>query len=198
MAGIYTPNQNVNDVVNALSDAIHRFNDGDWDIVSLVSVENERVNARVVTVGQVHDTFNEARDALAKVGYSGPIGPVETVPAVIDNPSLCEKSDLTLVNIHAFFDPHTKAEDAGKFVKSEVQRVQKACPNKRVVVTESGWPHQGTSHDNAVVSKSAQTAAINSIKAAFDHDLFLFNAFDSPWKSDDEYTFNAERWWGIL
>ncbi|PVI06974.1 glycoside hydrolase family 17 protein [Periconia macrospinosa] len=198
MAGIYAPNQRVDDVVNALSDAVNRYNGGDWSIISLVSVENERVNARVVTVAAVHDYTGEAREALSKVGYFGPLGPVETVPAVIDNPELCTNSDLTLVNVHAFFDPNTKAEDAGPFVKREVQRVQEACPNKRVVVTESGWPSQGTSHDKAEVSKSAQIAAINSLKASFDHDLFLFNAFDSPWKTDDQSTWNSERWWGIL
>ncbi|CAI6338832.1 unnamed protein product [Periconia digitata] len=198
MAGIYTPNQDIQDVVSALSDAVSRYNGGDWSIISLVSVENERVNARVVTVAKVHDIFDQVRNALSKVGYYGPIGPVETVPAIVNSPDLCDKSDMTLVNIHAFFDPNTKAEDAGTFVKSEVQRVKNACPNKRVVVTESGWPSQGTSHDKAEVSKSAQAAAIKSIRASFDHDLFLFNAFDSTWKSDDDSTFNAERWWGIL
>ncbi|KAF2641634.1 glycoside hydrolase [Massarina eburnea CBS 473.64] len=198
MAGIYSPNQAVSDVVNALSDAVKQFNNGDWSIISLVSVENERVNAHVITVSSAVDTVTQARKALESVGYNGPIGPVETVPALVDNPSLCDQADMALVNIHAFFDPNTKAEDAGPFVKSEVERVKKACPNKRVIVTESGWPSQGSGHDKAVVSKDAQRAAIDSIKASFDHDLFLFNAFDSPWKSDDASTFNSERFWGIL
>ena len=198
MAGIYTPNQDINTVVNALSDAVDRYNDGNWDIIRLVSVENERVNAHVMTASDAQDSIGQARAALSNAGYSGPVGVVETAPAVIDNPSLCEKSDMTLVNIHAFFDPNTKAEDAGDFVKREVERVRKACPGKRVVVTESGWPSQGTSHDKAVASKDAQKAAINSIRAAFDHDLFLFNAFDSLWKTDDDSTWNSERYWGIL
>jgi exo-beta-1,3-glucanase (GH17 family) len=198
MAGIYTPNQDINTVVDALSDAVDRYNGGNWGIIELVSVENERVNAHVMTASDAHESVTQARRALNSAGYFGPIGVVETAPAIIDNPSLCEKSDMALVNIHAFFDSHTKAEDAGDFVKSEVARVKKACPNKRVVVTESGWPSQGTSHDEAVVSKDAQRAAISSIRAVFDHDLFLFNAFDSPWKTDDDSTWNSERYWGIL
>lgn len=198
MAGIYTPNQDINTVVSALSDAVKQYNGGNWNIISLVSVENERVNAHVMTASDAQDSVTQARGALSSAGYSGPVGVVETAPAVIDNPSLCQKSDLTLVNIHAFFDSNTKAEDAGNFVKGQVARVQQACPDKRVVVTESGWPHQGTSHDQAVVSKDAQNAAINSIRAAFDHDLFLFNAYDSPWKTDDDSTWNAERYWGIM
>lgn len=70
--------------------------------------------------------------------------------------------------------------------------------DKRVVVTESGWPSRGTNHDKAIASKDAQIAAMNSIRAAFDYDLFFFNAFDSPWKANDDTTWNAERYWGIL
>lgn len=198
MAGIYHPNQGVSDVVNALSDAVKRYNNGDWSIISLVSIENERVNAHVITASDAQDTISQARQALNGAGYFGPVGAVETVPAIVDNPSICTQSDWALVNIHAFFDPSTKAEDAGTFVRNQVAQVQQACPNKRVVVTESGWPHQGTSHDQAVVSLEAQAAAINSLRAAFTHDLFLFNAFDSPWKTDDATTWNAERYWGIL
>lgn len=198
MGGIYAPLQNVDSVVSALSDAVKQQNGGSWDIISLVSVENERVNAKAMTAGDAQSTIEQARTALRNAGFNGPVGAVETVPAVIDNPGVCSASDLVMVNVHAFFDPNTKAADAGKFVKSEVARVKAACGNKRVVVTESGWPHQGDSHDQAVASPDAQRAAIASIRSEFNSDLFLFNAFDTLWKSDDASTFNAEKYWGIM
>lgn len=198
MGGIYAPLQNVNDVVSALSSAVKQENGGSWDIISLVSVENERVNAKAMTASDAQSTIDQARSALRSAGFNGPVGAVETVPAVIDNPGICTTSDMVLVNIHAFFDTNTKAADAGKLVQSEVARVKQACGNKRVVVTESGWPHQGDSHDRAVASPDAQKAALASIRAAFNSDLFLFNAFDSLWKSDDPSTFNAEKYWGVL
>ncbi|KAJ4348516.1 Cell surface mannoprotein mp65 [Didymosphaeria variabile] len=198
MGGIYAPLQDVDSVVSALSDAVKQQNGGSWDIISLVSVENERVNAKAMTASDAQSTIDQARSALRNAGFNGPVGAVETVPAVIDNPGVCSTSDLVLVNIHAWFDPNTKAADAGKFVKGEVARVQKACGNKRVVVTESGWPHQGDSHDQAVASPDAQKAALASIRAEFNSDLFLFSSFDSLWKSDDPSTFNAEKYWGIL
>lgn len=198
MAGIYSPNQAIDDVVNDLSDAINQYNGGSWDIISLVSVENERVNAHVLTASDAMDTVAQARVALKKVGYTGLVGAVETAPAIVGNPAICAKSDVALVNIHAFFDQHTKAEDAGKFVKSEVERVRQACPDKRVIVTESGWPHKGDNHDDAVASPEAQQAALASIRNEFQQDLFLFNAFDSLWKTDDDSTFNAEKYWGFM
>ena len=177
---------------------MNEYNGGNWDIISLVSVENERVNARAMTASDAQGTIEEARTAFRKAGYNGPVGAVETVPAVIDNPGICASSDLVMVNIHAWFDPNTEAKDAGKFVKSEVARVKAACGNKHVVVTESGWPHQGDSHDKAVASPDAQKAAIASIRAEFNSDLFLFHAFDTLWKTDDASTFNAEKYWGML
>jgi exo-beta-1,3-glucanase (GH17 family) len=203
MAGIYrgadpNNNENIETVISTLADAIKQYAGGDWSIVSVVSVENEKVNTKEMTVSEVVDAIQNARDTLRSAGYNGPVGAVETAPSMIDNPSICAESDLAMVNIHAFFDTHASAEDAGSFVQGQVDMVKKACPNKRVVITESGWPHQGDSHDNAVASPEAQKAAMASIRAKFDGDVFLFNAFDSEWKTDDSYTHNAEKWWGIM
>lgn len=181
-----------------MAGAVKQYNGGNWDIFGLVSVENERVNAKAMTASDAQSTIEQARKALRQAGYNGPVGAVETAPAVIDNPGVCTTSDVVMVNIHAWFDPNTKAADAGKFVKSEIARVKKACGGKHVVVTESGWPHQGDNHDQAVASPEAQKAAISSIRAEFSSDLFLFNAFDTLWKSDDASTFNAEKYWGVL
>ncbi|KAF2794979.1 glycoside hydrolase family 17 protein [Melanomma pulvis-pyrius CBS 109.77] len=203
MAGIYrgadpNNNENIDTVVQVLSDAVKQYAGGDWSIISLVSVENEKVNSHEMTASDVVNTIQTARGALRNAGYNGPVGAVETVPATVDNPSVCTESDLALVNIHAFFDEHTQAADAGDFVKGQIELVKNACPNKRVIVTESGWPHQGDSHGNAVASPEAQKAAMDSIRSKFDHDVFLFNAYDSMWKTDDASTHNAEKFWGIL
>jgi exo-beta-1,3-glucanase (GH17 family) len=117
---------------------------------------------------------------------------------MLDNPMVCESSDIALVNVHSFFDAHCNAEGTGQFVKDQVARVRERCGGKRVVVTEAGWPHTGDSHDNAVPSRDNQRKAIDSLLREFKNDLFLFNAFDSMWKSNWAGTFNAEQFWGIL
>jgi exo-beta-1,3-glucanase (GH17 family) len=201
-AGIWTTNgqdsENVDTVVQALASAIQTYNGGNWDIIGLVSVENERVNDKALTASAVADKIRQARAALQTAGYNGPIGAVETVSAMLDHPVVCESSDIALVNVHAFFDNNTKARDAGKFVKGQVERVKKACGGKRVIVTESGWPHQGEANGAAVPSYANQQAAMDSILGHFDHDVFLFNAFDTPWKSDWAGSFSAERYWGMF
>ncbi|KAH7085532.1 soluble cell wall protein-like protein [Paraphoma chrysanthemicola] len=201
MAGVYLSNrangEDLGQVIQAWKSAIDQYAEGSWNMVSLFSVENERVNDHDMTASDVVDAINRARGQLRGIGYNGPVGAVETVPATLDNPAICEASDVAMVNCHAFFDSNTVAEDAGRFVKSQVDLVQKAC-NKRVVVTESGWPHQGDSNGKAVPSSENQRRALSSIRSNFNHDMFLHHAFDSTWKSDWASSFNAERFWGIM
>jgi exo-beta-1,3-glucanase (GH17 family) len=200
MGGAYISNTDPNvisSVVQQYKNAIDQYAGGSWDVISLFSVENEQVDMHVMTASQVVDVINNARTLLRAAGFNGPVGAVETAPVMIDNPAICEASDIVMCNIHAFFDRNTKASDAGSFVKGQVDRVRAAC-NKRVVVTESGWPHQGDANGAAVPSRENQRMALDSIRANFNSDMFLFSAFDSGWKSDSASTFNAERYWGTI
>ncbi|OAL54864.1 glycoside hydrolase [Pyrenochaeta sp. DS3sAY3a] len=202
MAGVYMSTrgngEDMTQVIQSLKSAVDQYAGGNWDVVQLFSVENERVNDHDMTVSSVVDAINNARGQLRSLGYNGPVGAVETVPATIQNPALCEASDVVMVNCHAFFDTNTKAEDAGQFVKSEIERVKSACNSKRVVITESGWPHQGDANGQAVPSMENQRKALDSIRSNFDGDIFLHNSFDSTWKSDWASSFNAERFWGVI
>lgn len=203
MAGTYMSNngngEDLGDSIREWNSAIDTYAGGNWDVVTLFSVENERVNDHDMTASTVVDAINRARDQLRAAGYNGPVGAVETVPAMVNNPAICAASDVVMVNCHAFFDSNTAAEAAGNFVRSEIDRVSAACGGKRVVVTESGWPHQGNTNGQAVPSPDNQQRALDSIRASFQGgDMFLHNAFDSLWKSDSMATFNAERYWGVI
>ncbi|KAH9880170.1 hypothetical protein J1614_002196 [Plenodomus biglobosus] len=202
MAGAYMSNngngEDLGTVIKTLKGAIDSHAGGNWDIIELFSVENERVNDHDLTASAVIDAINTARGQLRGLGYKGPVGAVETVPAMMDNPAICKASDVVMVNCHAFFDTNTKAQDAGTFIKSQVERVKSACNTDRVVVAESGWPHQGNANGAAVPSPDNQRMALESIRSNFNNDMFIFSAFDSEWKSDWASTFNAERFWGVL
>ncbi|KAG9191781.1 hypothetical protein G6011_10515 [Alternaria panax] len=190
--------EDLSQVIQAYKSAIDQYAGGKWDVIQLFAVENERVNEQRMTSSQVIEAIGRARNQLRDVGYNGPVGAVETAPATIDNPAICGASDVVMVNIHAFFDRNTKAQDAGTFVKSQVERVKSACDNKRVVVTESGWPRQGNANGVAIPSPDNQRIALESVRSNFNGDMFLFSAFDSGWKADSASTFNAERYWGVI
>ena len=202
MGGAYLSNkgngEDLNTVITTWKNTIDQDANGSWDILKLFSVENERVNDHDMTASEVVDAIRRARDQLRSVGYNGPVGAVDTVPATVDNPSICQASDVVMVNCHPFFDQNTAAEDAGTFVKGQIEKVKSACNTNRVVITETGWPHQGDANGKAVPSPDNQAKALASIRSEFSSDVFIHNSFDSLWKTDWAGSFDAERYWGVI
>ncbi|RGP71847.1 hypothetical protein FLONG3_6961 [Fusarium longipes] len=194
--GIWDIN-NVQNEANLIIEAI----DGDWDIVHTVSVGNELVNNNAATPAQVLAAVDEASTILKAAGYNGPVLTVDTFMAVQEHPELCEKSEYCAINAHAFFDPHTSADGAGKWLSDTVELVKsKLSSDKRVVVCETGWPTKGDSNGKAVPGLAQQGSALKAIKEVFSEhpdDLILFSAFNDHWKKPEPATFHAEQYWGI-
>ncbi|KAI0551878.1 glycoside hydrolase family 17 protein [Xylaria curta] len=195
--GIYDIN-NVDSAVNTMAASLN----GDWSMVDTVSVGNELVNNGGATVGQSLAALSKARSCLRAVGYQGPVVVVDTFVAVLAHPELCDQSDYCAVNVHPFFDPNTGAPEAGQFVDSITKNIRNklADTNKRIVVTETGWPWQGEPNGAAIPGLDHQSTAISSIKAAFSSnsaDVFLFTAFNDLWKKAEAGTFMAEQFWGM-
>jgi exo-beta-1,3-glucanase (GH17 family) len=174
---------------------------GDWSTVDTISVGNELVNQNLASPAKVIAALKQARVILRSAGYQGPVVTVDTFVAANANPELCNESDYCAVNAHAFFDPHTSAEEAGKWLSNTIEGLRsKISSNKRIVVCETGWPTQGNTNGKAVPGMEQQKAALGSIQEAFaDHleDLILFSAFDDLWKKAEAATFMAEQHWGI-
>ncbi|EEQ85060.2 murein transglycosylase [Blastomyces dermatitidis ER-3] len=192
--------------INDLDNGLHTLIEGAksaWPIITTVSIGNELVNNGQASADAVVKAVNTARSKLRGAGYKGPVVTVDTFVALIDHPELCKASDYCAANCHAFFDPNIDASRAGEFVKDQMKRVSAAAGGgKMTIITESGWPKSGQSNGKAVPSKKNQQLALQSLNNAFANDddagLFLFSAFDDPWKKDIAGTFGSEKFWGIL
>jgi len=73
--------------VQTIADAVNKYANGKWDSIILITVGNEFVNIQKYTVLAMVDALNWARN-LTNVHYTSPVGIVDTVLAVIDNPAL--------------------------------------------------------------------------------------------------------------
>lgn len=189
---------NLGDQVATMSKAVN----GDWSFVDTISVGNELVNNGQASPKQVIDAMTAAKKLLRDAGYNGPVVTVDTFVAVLAHPELCQASDYCAANIHPFFDPNTVADQAGVFVANMIQaiRTKLGDPSARVVVTESGWPWQGSANSQAVPGVDQQQKAVASIKAAFASnpaDVFIFSAFNDMWKKAEAVTHYAEQYWGV-
>ncbi len=201
MLGIF----NLDDLDTQVSQLVQGVNNnGGWARVAAVSVGNELVNNGQATPAQVVGAVTSARQSLRAAGYQGPVVTVDTFVAVQKNPSLCDNSDFCAMNIHPFFDANTDASSAGDFVTRQVANTRQvlANPNQRIVVTESGWPWQGSANGAAVPGKDNQATAVDSIRSTYGSlnpsDLILFTAFNDLWKTAAPGTFYAEQYWGMV
>lgn len=190
-AGILT----IGDVAGDLGSMIKQLN-GDFSGISTISIGNELVDFGKASVGDVTAALGAARGILGAAGYKGAIVTVDTFNALIANPDLCKASDYCAANTHAYFDGTILPSGAGDWVRKQVGRISDAAGGKKVVVTESGWPHGGNSNGVAVASPENQKAAMDSIRGAFGGDLFLFSAFDDKWKADG--AMGVEKNFGIM
>ncbi|KAJ3515926.1 hypothetical protein NLJ89_g1456 [Agrocybe chaxingu] len=158
-----------------------------------------------LTVG--NEVNDSAGNIMAKVydvrGYLGSVGvttPVSTVHTWVDiraNPALCG-ADFVGANAHVFFDGGRTSGQAGDFIfKVVVPALKAACPGKRVIITESGWPSRGGKNGIAVPSVADERSAILSLNCASRNDtsvsVFAFEYDDQLWKGNDN-----ERSFGIF
>lgn len=192
---------NIKDVesqVAQLKSAVDSNAGGDWSIIDTVSVGNEGVNNGQYSVSDVKAAVDATKACLPSE-YKGSVVTVDTFIAIINNPELCSVGDYTAANCHAFFDGGVTAEKSGQWVLEQAQRVSTACGNsdRKVVITEAGWPSSGSTNGKAVPSSENQKAAVKDLKDHFSSNLILFTAFNDYWKQNTAATFGVEQYWGI-
>lgn len=197
-AGVYDFSE-VSTETQAIVDAVK----GDWSTITTISIGNEWVNNGVTDAAGVASAVATAKAILSAGGYTGKVVAVDTLAATKLYPSLCDNVDYCAVNCHPFFDTHTAAEAAGDFLATQISELRGLLsnPDMEIVITETGWPSAGTSHDQAVASTEAQTTAIAAIKNLFasnSSNVFLFSTFNDYWKVNTAALYMAEQSWGYL
>ncbi len=191
-AGLLT----ITDVAGDLGSLIKQAK-GDLSRITTISIGNELVDMGKASVGDVIGAVGTARGVLGAAGFKGSIVTVDTFNALIAHPELCQASDYCAANAHSYFDGTIEPSGAGAWVQKQVGRIGDAAGGgKRVVITESGWPHAGGGNGVAVPSPENQAKAVESIRGAFGDGLFLFSAFDDKWKQDGAW--GVEKNWGIM
>ncbi|KAG6905208.1 hypothetical protein DXG01_004171 [Tephrocybe rancida] len=155
-----------------------------------------------LTIGnEVNDSAGnimaKVHDVRGSVGVTTPVSTVHTWVAIRDSPALCG-ADFVGANAHAFYDGGRTSGQAGDFVfKTVVPALRAACPGKKLIITESGWPSRGGSFGAAVASVSDERNALLNLNCACRDDtnisVYGFEYDDQIWKENDN-----ERSFGIF
>ncbi|MFZ2404881.1 MAG: glycosyltransferase, partial [Methylobacter sp.] len=127
-----------------------------------------------------------------------PVSTSETWDMWIAHPKLVDEVDFIAVHILPYWEG-IAAEDAVDYVFDRYHDVQKAYPNKPIVITEVGWPSDGQPFKHATASVSNQAKFLREFLNRADAEkvtYYIVEAFDQPWKMSLEGS--AGAYWGIF
>ncbi|KIJ53209.1 glycoside hydrolase family 17 protein [Sphaerobolus stellatus SS14] len=148
------------------------------------------------SVGNIMAKVYDVRGYLGSVGVTTLVSTADTWVNIRNNPALCG-ADFVAANAYAFYDGGVSSSNAGNFVFSTVVPTLKAaCPGKKVIISETGWPSQGAANGAAAASLTDEHNALQSLNCASTRDtsvsVFAFEYDDQIWKGNDN-----ERSFGI-
>ena len=162
--------------------------------VDIAAVGNEVMYRGDLTEDELLQFLYEVKD---KVTTDVPIGYVDAYYEFAKRPAITEACDIILANCYPYWEGCPQ-EHSLLYMKEMFRKAQYAGNGKRVIITETGWPSQGTSLGGSVPSiENAIRYFINAQHWSKEEgiEMFYFSSFDESWKVGDEGDVGA--YWGI-
>ena len=144
--------------------------------VDIAVVGSETMRRNDFTADALISYIRYVRERIAKTGV--PVGTSDIPAAFLDNPKLVENCDVVLCTIYPFFGNVT-ANAAAANLSEVYGRVADAAGGRQVIISESGWPTQG----------SAEGASVPGIENA---GKFFKETYEWSRKTDTEIVFFSE------
>jgi exo-beta-1,3-glucanase (GH17 family) len=162
--------------------------------VDIAAVGNEVLYRKELTIDQLLGYINRVKEA---VNGAVPVGYVDAYYEFTDHPEITEACDIILCNCYPFWEG-TPIEASFYHMKSMYYQAKEAGKGKKVVITETGWPSQGTAIGQAQPNlRNFIRYFVNTQLWAHDEsiDVFYFSSFDESWKVGAEGDVGAH--WGV-
>jgi len=168
------------------------------DIVVAVNVGNEALvdwNDHMVPLDRVIEYVRQVRAAIGQ--------PV----TVADNYEWWKRNGARLAAELDFIGVHTypvweqkPIDEALAYTIENVEGVRAAIPDKPIAVLEAGWATTATQFGERA-NEADQLRYFQQMKdwaGKTNTTVFWFEAFDEPWKGDENDPFGAEKHWGLF
>lgn len=162
-------------------------------LVDIAAVGNEVLYRDDLDEEELIEYIRAVKEKLPNV----PVGYVDAYYEFVQRPAISELCDVILCNCYPFWEG-TSFEDSFQHMRQMFYQAKEAAQDKRVIITETGWPSKGESLGGAVPTKGhAMKYFINTNMWSQDEDIevFYFSSFDESWKVGDEGEVGA--YWGI-
>ena len=161
--------------------------------VDIAAVGNEVLYRKDLTQEQLLDYIYKVKAEIPDI----PVGYVDAYYEFTDCPKVTEACDVILANCYPFWEG-CSFEYSLVYMKEMFNQALIAGNGKKVIITETGWPTQGSSLEGA------QPSYENSLKYFLntqtwskeeDIEVFYFSSFDESWKVGSEGDVGA--YWGV-
>ncbi len=162
-------------------------------MVDIAAVGNEVLYRNDLTLEQLLDYIYLVKEAIPDV----PVGYVDAYYEFSHHTRLTEACDLVLANCYPYWEGCDIDGSLNHMQQMYGQAVH-AARGKKVIITETGWPSQGTNLKGAFPSaENAMKYFINAQlwSAKDDIEMFYFSSFDESWKVGPEGDVGA--YWGL-
>ena len=159
----------------------------------IVAVGNEVLLREDMSEDELLACIERVKQALPGV----PVGYVDAYYLFEKHPRITAACDVVLTNCYPFWEGCPR-EAALAYMQNMVRRTRAAAPGKRIVISETGWPDQGSAfHAAAPSTEGAMRYFVDTIEWAERDGLevFYFAAFDEAWKVGAEGDVGA--YWGL-
>jgi GPH family glycoside/pentoside/hexuronide:cation symporter len=161
--------------------------------VDIAVVGNEVLLRNELTEEEMLGYIRRVKNALPHI----PVGYVDAYYQFKERPALVDACDLVLANCYPFWEG-CQIDQASGYLSKMYKVAQEAARGKRVIVTETGWPDQGTANQAALPSEdNAMRYFINTQAWAKKEniEMFYFSSFDESWKVRHEG--DVGQSWGL-
>ncbi len=165
-------------------------NDG---YVDIAAVGNEVMYRGDLTEDELLAYIYQAKEAISNI----PVAYVDAYYEFEHRPRITEACDVLLANCYPYWEG-CHCDYSLLYMKDMYNKAVKAGNGKKVIISETGWPSQGTSLEGAEPSaENFMKYFINTQKWSLEEDIeiFYFSSFDESWKTGSEGDVGA--YWGI-
>ena len=181
-----------NDEINQteVANLIHLANSG---YVDIAAVGNEVMYRGDLSEEELIVFIKKAKNEINGV----PVGYVDAYYEFEARPDITAICDVLLTNCYPFWEGCAQ-EYSLLYMKDMYRRAVRAAKGKRVIITETGWPDQGSNLYGAFPSEdNAMRYFINAQLWSKEEgiEMFYFSSFDESWKVGKEGDVGA--YWGI-
>jgi glucan 1,3-beta-glucosidase len=159
----------------------------------IVAVGNEVLLRGDLSEDELIAHIRQMKEALPGV----PVGYVDAYFLFEKHPRVTAECDVVMTNCYPFWEGCPR-EQALPYMQQMLAKTRAAAPGKRVLISETGWPDQGSAFHGAVPGTEAamqyfvDTAAWAESEGV---EWFHFAAFDEAWKVGAEGDVGA--FWGL-